>query len=851
MTLLLAMFVAVGLFAPSAQADPAPASPPSGGGSPATSAGPAGLAPQPAIGDTPDAHGEKKPVAARDRAPFSTADPARAERLSKAEQQAEQKAELAKAFGESAPMALAEQPCNIPDFSRTGGALVQAVKAADIGCINSLFTLTGGDANGTFRESQMVTVADALRDNAANYPGDNSTSTAQLVLFLRAGYYVQWYHASDVGTYGTALQTSIRGALDTFFNNAHSRDVTAANAGTLGEAVILIDSAQENVRYLPEVKRLLGAYDAATHNPANMGNALNGVFTVLWRGHQAKGFVEAVQADPSVLDSLSAFANANSALLGGDYTFLVYNATRELGRFVQYEALRPKVTPLLKGLADHSSPSDRTAYQWAAVAEMAEAYDPGTCSTYGTCDAPARLRAAVLTVDHACSPSIRVRAQKLDAAQLETTCSSLNGQDAFFHSVAKDGGPVADDQNTTIEVVVFHTRFDYVVFAAGIFGIDTNNGGMYLEGKPGEAGNQPRFLAYEADWALPDFQIWNLNHEYTHYLDGRFNMYGDFDAGMTTPTIWWVEGFAEYVSYSYRNETYDAAITAAGLHTYRLSDLFDTAYGDQERVYRWGYLAVRYMLEQHRADLDAVLAKYRAGDWEGARTILKQTIGTRYDADFDSWLTKCAAGACAGGTNPGGNQAPTAAFTAAVNGLGVSFTSTSTDQDGTIASYAWDFGDGTTATTANPAKTYAKAGSYTVTLTVTDDKGSTASARQDVAVGAGGGDGSECTATDTRLLDKNCTRSNAAATAGNYAHFYLLLPAGVTQLKLTSTGGTGNGDLYYNGDGWAYTDAFTAKSADPNGNNETLTITNPPAGYVFLSLYAPQGFSGATVKAEY
>ena len=54
-----------------------------------------------------------------------------------------------------------------------------------------------------------------------------------------------------------------------------------------------------------------------------------------------------------------------------------------------------------------------------------------------------------------------------------------------------------------------------------IYGIDTNNGGMYLEGDPAAAGNQPRFIAYEAEWVRPAFQIWNLNHEYTHYLDGR------------------------------------------------------------------------------------------------------------------------------------------------------------------------------------------------------------------------------------------------------------------------------------------------------------------------------------------
>lgn len=42
-------------------------------------------------------------------------------------------------------------------------------------------------------------------------------------------------------------------------------------------------------------------------------------------------------------------------------------------------------------------------------------------------------------------------------------------------------------------------------------------------------------------------------------------------------------------------------------------------------------------------------------------------------------------------------------------------------------SYQWDFGDGVTATEPSPSHTYNSAGSYTVTLTVTDNKGNTAS----------------------------------------------------------------------------------------------------------------------------
>ncbi|MFN8076562.1 MAG: PKD domain-containing protein [Kineosporiaceae bacterium] len=70
------------------------------------------------------------------------------------------------------------------------------------------------------------------------------------------------------------------------------------------------------------------------------------------------------------------------------------------------------------------------------------------------------------------------------------------------------------------------------------------------------------------------------------------------------------------------------------------------------------------------------------------------------------------------------NAVPTAVANVTCTALTCAFDSTgSADTDGTIASYAWDFGDGTTGTGASTTKTYATSGSYTVTLTVTDNEG--------------------------------------------------------------------------------------------------------------------------------
>jgi PKD repeat protein len=85
------------------------------------------------------------------------------------------------------------------------------------------------------------------------------------------------------------------------------------------------------------------------------------------------------------------------------------------------------------------------------------------------------------------------------------------------------------------------------------------------------------------------------------------------------------------------------------------------------------------------------------------------------------------------------NQPPTAAFTPTCSALSCSFNgAASGDTDGTIASYAWNFGDSTTGSGFTTSHDYATAGSYTVTLTVTDDDGATGSTSRVVTASAPG-----------------------------------------------------------------------------------------------------------------
>ncbi len=87
------------------------------------------------------------------------------------------------------------------------------------------------------------------------------------------------------------------------------------------------------------------------------------------------------------------------------------------------------------------------------------------------------------------------------------------------------------------------------------------------------------------------------------------------------------------------------------------------------------------------------------------------------------------------GAPPPPNVPPVASFTFSCTGLSCNFDgSGSSDSDGTIVSYVWNFGDSAAGSGVNASHTYAADGTYVVTLTVTDNGGATGTQSQNVSV---------------------------------------------------------------------------------------------------------------------
>ncbi|MFP7410417.1 collagenase [Aeromonas veronii] len=253
----------------------------------------------------------------------------------------------------------------------------------------------------------------------------------------------------------------------------------------------------------------------------------------------------------------------------------------------------------------------------------------------------------ILPFEHTCSPTLRLRAQDLTQAQAEGICRELGDEEQRFHQQMETGWqPVADDHNEALELVIFNSSADWGRYGSALFGVSTDNGGIYIEGDPARPGNQARFFAYEAEWKRPAFQVWNLRHEYVHYLDGRFNQYGSFGHYPLNRTTWWAEGIAEYIAHGqcFARGLDNVANRPANQRP-TLAAILHLDY-DQggEMVYSWSYTVHRFLNDTGRGASWLTLAQalrnpdrqQAMSDFEGE---LDRLIANDSDA-YQAWLAR-------------------------------------------------------------------------------------------------------------------------------------------------------------------------------------------------------------------
>lgn len=173
------------------------------------------------------------------------------------------------------------------------------------------------------------------------------------------------------------------------------------------------------------------------------------------------------------------------------------------------------------------------------------------------------------------------------------------------------------------------------------------------------------------------------------------------------------------------------------------------------------------------------------------------------------------------------NQSPTASFTSNTDDLVVSFDgSGSSDSDGSIVSYSWDFGDDSTGSGETVTHTYDSSGSYNVELTVTDSNGAQDTLSKSISVTANQAPTASFTAdptTGVAPLDVSFDASGSSDPDGNIVSYSWDFYADLDDKDSTGTGETTNHTYDLAG---TYTVELTVE--DDDGATDSTTVDIEP-----------------------
>ncbi|HCE2381346.1 TPA: collagenase [Vibrio parahaemolyticus] len=531
--------------------------------------------------------------------------------------------------------------CTVEDFTVDRVNIESRVANSDYECMRTWFSPSLEQADVVFSTMSMSRITGGLKKAIKAYKGTKEQAQQIYYLgeFIKAAYKNRHdTFAKKLQPFPSELSADIANTIQQFLRSPYALTEGREQQEALASMLIVVDSIRQLAIAAPDVFAILDSFSADKSDSYYYRKAINNIFVAMAGHSQTKAFYDVIESDSSYIHRLSSFITNNEWAIGTDSEQLLGNAARELARLVKTEDAETKkvVVDTLDSLLKRYPLGGKSDRIWVGIAEMVDAYASDYLEQLGLSNSKSVLKQRIMTFSYDCRGPARILAQEMTEAQAITSCETLNLKEDDFHQTVNTGyQPVADDHSDSVDVIVFKTKSDYSTYSSFLFDNTTNNGGQFLERDPSKQGNVPRFVAYQNGWD-DDFSILNLEHEYVHYLDGRFNQYGDFHDTMREGNIvWWLEGFAEYMYYK---ESYNAALVLGKEKTHTLADVFSTNYSDGlNRVYRWGYLAVRFMIEKHPEDVTELLGYSRTGQYKEWVKLLER-LGPAYNTEFHSWL---------------------------------------------------------------------------------------------------------------------------------------------------------------------------------------------------------------------
>ena len=552
--------------------------------------------------------------------------------------------------------------------SAAGETLVEAVRSGSLECISELEWVSDGPLQiAVSLESNVLTVANSIPEAMADYTGSRNKGIKQLFRYLRIARDIHYWcltrrscdgdEWNNAETYsmdaGSPVHTAVKAAIDSFVQHPLFRHASSEHVDNLYEVGLTIIDYGMSELYLSMVESWLNAWDDNYAANPIFHDAMLVVLDVVYWGHRQPGFGRVFGENRSLVHAFRDFA-LDERWLGTSSQWIMQRSVIELGHYFKYKNTTNYryVLPIVHSvITTYRNRPEAKDILLRLVGEI-HYNDSGNCERYGLCDwyagsgFNANFRAALFTDTLACpvnacsGDSITVHAQSLEPDKLATACQRLYAEGQAFQPLFDTGcTPVADDRNNHLDVYVFNDGDSCEDMESPAFGrnVDTCSG-IYYEHDPSDPNSSAQIVVteYTADEYPRDGElaIWNFEHEYAHYLDGRFNRHGPY-RGHDPSVHWWTEGFAEYLA----AEVSPYIDLPRCESPYSLTETLLRS-GSIPTRYRHRHLAVRFLMANHRDFVNTLLEFMRRGDY-AAYTAHMVAEAPKLEDEWRAWLAAC------------------------------------------------------------------------------------------------------------------------------------------------------------------------------------------------------------------
>ncbi|CAL9310972.1 collagenase [Streptomyces sp. SudanB25_2051] len=565
----------------------------------------------------------------------------------------------APAPGGRTPTAPASVPCTLDAVTRLdpepfADFLADPATTAD-GCLGGLIWTWDARLAPVMSDAHVQAASRRAAGLAPGHDGNDSANLLAMFTYLHAVVYHD-FSRGEIDVTDPATTEAMRRAVHAFGTAPRTFDPTRTNADTLREALYTGSAPGLRHSQLDLIRKVLATmdrYHPETHADRAWGGAVLAALSVnylgLHPGNDDTAFRTLVARNDTYRAAFRRFAG-HTHLKGGPNEWTVRDALSEYARFGQVPALRERIVPDIGALLTPVTADwGRGSAPWAKLAGWLNFYE--ACAPYGVCvaDIERQLFPHTYTYDKG---TLKVRTA-LDRATVDQLYYASKQVKAQYHRVLGTTEPLAGDPNTALTTVLYASRADYENYHPLLTGMDTDNGGIYIE-RGATFYTYQRRVPQDSRLTLEEL----FRHEYTHYLNGRFAVPGSFGEGpwyQDDRTTAMDEGTAEFFDGATRDDgvavrksLVQSVIqdTAGGGPRMTVHQILHATYaGDGFRFYSYAGTFFEYLWTERPALLREMYRHLRADDpaafdaWR-ARLGGDPALQRGYDAFLDRQIAR-------------------------------------------------------------------------------------------------------------------------------------------------------------------------------------------------------------------